>query len=71
MPNEHTTGTPDQHYDVISILYHAVHGSWNYAQYIADAEQAGDEELAAFFREVADQNADRATRAKELLKNRF
>ncbi|MFO7777272.1 MAG: hypothetical protein R6V28_02860 [Nitriliruptoraceae bacterium] len=70
MPNENVTGTPDQHYDLISVLYHAVHGAWNYDQYIADAEVAGDEQLAAFFRDVATQNADRAARAKQLLKDR-
>lgn len=71
MSNEKTTGTSDQHYDLISVLYHAVHGAWNYDQYIADAEEAGDEHLAAFFREVATQNVDRAARAKELLKGRM
>jgi len=70
MPNENVTGTPDQHYDLISILYHAIHGAWNYDQYIEDAEAAGDEHLAAFFRDVATQNADRAARAKQLLKDR-
>jgi len=71
MSNERITGTPDQHYDLISVLYHAAHGAWNYDQYIADAEAADDEDLAAFFRDVATQNADRAALAKQLLKDRI
>jgi hypothetical protein len=70
MPNEKVTGTPDEHYDIVSVLYHTLHGAWNYDQYIRDAEQAGDDELASFFRDVKEQNAQRAERAKGLLAKR-
>ena len=71
MANEQVTGTPDPHYDIISVLYHAVQGAWNYDQYIRDAESAGDNDLASFFRDVKDENARRAERAKQLLKDRI
>lgn len=45
------TGLRDEHYDIVSVLYHPTHGAWNYEQYISDAEKAGDDELAQFFRE--------------------
>lgn len=71
MANEQITGTPDPHYDLISVLYHAVHGAWNYDQYIRDAQDAGDEDLAKFFGQVQDENARRAEQAKQLLKGRI
>lgn len=67
MANEQATGVRDEHYDLISVLYHATHGAWNYEEYARDAEQAGDNDLAQFFRDVKQQNAERAKRAKELL----
>ena len=38
-----------------------------YAKYIEDAEREGDTELVEFFREVQQQDAKRAQRAKEFL----
>lgn len=67
MANEKVTGTRDEHYDVVSVLYHALQGAWNYDEYIRDAEQNGDDELASFFRDVKEENAKRAERAKKLL----
>ena len=51
-PSEQTTGTRDEHYALISVLYHALHGAENCAMYAVDAEAAGDERLGAFFREA-------------------
>lgn len=64
------TGTRDVTYNLASILYHALQGAETYDQYIRDAEQGGDQELAQFFREVKDQNEQRADRAKQLLTRR-
>lgn len=71
MAEEQVSGARDEHYDLISVLYHATHGAWNYEQYIADAEGRGDGELASFFREVREANAQRAERAKALLAARI
>src|SRR5918992_235506 len=49
---EQTTGTKDEHYNLISVLYHALSGADTCERYALDAETAGDERLAAFFRET-------------------
>jgi hypothetical protein len=64
---EQTTGTRDEHYDLISVLYHALHGADNCDHYALDAKAAGDERLAAFFREAQGAQMLLAERAKELL----
>jgi len=64
---EQTTGTRDEHYDLISVLYHALHGADNCNTYALDAEAAGDERLAAFFREASVMQTQLADRAKGLL----
>ncbi len=61
------TGTEDIHYNLVSILYHALQGAETYDQYIKDAEQGGNQDLAQFFREVKEENKKRAERAKQLL----
>ncbi len=62
-----STGTRDVTYNLVSILYHALQGAETHDQYIRDAEQSGDQELAQFFREVKDRNKQTADRAKQLL----
>jgi hypothetical protein len=64
---EQTTGTRDEHYNLISVLYHALHGAENCDRYASDAEIAGDERLAAFFREAQTMHTQVAERAKGLL----
>ncbi|HZQ61197.1 MAG TPA: hypothetical protein VFC24_07605 [Casimicrobiaceae bacterium] len=61
------TGTPDVTYNLISILYHALQGAETYEQYIQDAQQGGDQELAQFFRDVQQEDERRATRGRQLL----
>jgi hypothetical protein len=69
--SERTTGTRDEHYDVISVLYHALQGAETCATYLQDAEQAGDQELAQFFREVQDTFRQLGDRSKTLLRQRL
>ncbi len=61
----------DPHYNLISILYHALKGADLYDEYISDAEAAGDTELRDFFVEVQREETQRAERARELLRARF
>lgn len=68
---EHITGTKDEHYNLVSVLYHALHGAGIYTQYIQDAEKAGDKELVQFFRGVQEEEKQRAERAKKLLTRRI
>jgi hypothetical protein len=61
------TGTRDMTYDLVSVIYHSLQGAETTAMFIADAEQAGNQECAQFFREVKDEYTRRADRAKQLL----
>jgi hypothetical protein len=68
---EQMTGTKDVHYNLISVLYHTLQGAETCMQYLADAEQAGDQELVQFLREVQQEDQRRANRAKMLLQQRL
>lgn len=61
------TGTRDVTYNLVSVLYNALQGAETEDQYIRDAEQSGEQELATFLREVKDRNRQTAERAKQLL----
>jgi hypothetical protein len=65
------TGERDEHYDVISVLYHALQGAETISQYIEDARSARDQELLSFFEETRLEYAERAQRAKQLLATRL
>ena len=64
---ERATETPNTIYNLSSVLFHALKGGANYNIYIEDAEDAGDEELADFFRRVRDEDSMRADEAQRLL----
>jgi hypothetical protein len=65
------TGMPDEHYDLISVLYHALQGGETSELYINDAREAGDEELTAFFEQVQEEDRNRAERGAQLLASRL
>ena len=67
---EQLTGVSDSAYNLASVLYHAAQGGTQYAKYIEDAQREGDQELVEFFREVQQQDANRAQRARDLLASR-
>jgi hypothetical protein len=67
---ERATGTPNAVYNLSSALFHALEASASYDQYIREAEGAGDEELANFFREVRDEDSVRAGEAQQLISER-
>ena len=62
------TGFDDVSFDLISVQYHALKAGHDYGQYVRDAENAGLDEVAAFFREVMQQDADRAHRCHDFIK---
>lgn len=64
---EQKTGTRDEHYDLVSVLYHALQGAEACDRYAGDAEDAGEQELAAFFREAQEMQARLAEQAKAML----
>ena len=61
------TGFDDVHFDLISVQYHALKAGHDYGQYVRDAENAGKDDIAAFFRGVMEQDAQRAHRCHQLL----
>ena len=64
---EQTTGTRDEHFNLVSVLYHSLQAADHLEVYIFDAETSGDERLAAFFREAQAMHVQIADRAKGLL----
>lgn len=61
------TSVPDKHYDLISVLYHALQGAQICAQYAEDAGREGDQELARFFEQVQQSQLACAQKARQLL----
>ena len=66
-PGERATGTRDEQYNLVSVLYHALHGAENCEVYAADAEASGDADLADFFRNAQAMQRQLAEQAKERL----
>jgi len=64
------TGFADVTYDLISVQYHSLKAGHDYGQYVRDAENANLDDLAGFFREVMDQDSQRAKRCHEFLSRR-
>ena len=62
------TGFADVTFDLISVQYHSLKAGHDYGQYVRDAEKAGLDDVAAFFREVMEQDTQRAQRAHDLLR---
>ena len=64
---ERATGTSDEHYNLIAVLYHALQGAETIEEYILDAEAAEDQRLVDFFQEAQDTYRWIAKRAKGML----
>ena len=54
------TGFADVFYDLVSVQYHSLKAGHDYGQYVRDAENAGLEDIAGFFRDVMSQDSARA-----------
>jgi len=61
------TGFADVTFDLISVQYHSLKAGHDYGQYVRDAENAGLDDVASFFREVMDGDSARAARCHEFL----
>ena len=66
-PEERATGTPNEEYNLVSVLYHALHGAETCETYALDAEAAGDDALASFFRNTQATHRQVAEQAKARL----
>jgi hypothetical protein len=65
------TGERDDHYNVISVLYHALQGAETIQKYVQDSRGSSDKELLEFFEETRLEYVARAAQAKELLAARL
>ena len=61
------TGFDDVTFDLISVQYHSLKAGHDYGQYVRDAENAGKDDIAAFFRDVMEQDSQRAHKCHEFL----
>jgi rubrerythrin len=61
------TGFDDLTFDLVSVQYHALKAGHDYGQYVRDAENAGMDDMAQFFRDVMEQDSQRAQRCHEFL----
>ncbi|HEY9881635.1 MAG TPA: hypothetical protein V6D29_24500 [Leptolyngbyaceae cyanobacterium] len=68
---KNTTGTDNQQYDIVSILYHALEGAASCDQYISDARKAKDDEVVSFLEQTKEEYRRLAEQAKSLLKARL
>jgi rubrerythrin len=61
------TGFADVTFDLISVQYHSLKAGHDYGQYVRDAENAGLDDVAQFFRDVMSEDSARAERCHEFL----
>ncbi len=67
----HVTGTPDKDYNVIWFVEQCLSNVLRLETYVQDAERAGDQELADFFRRAQSTSRKGAEQGKELLRTRL
>ncbi|HEU4944227.1 MAG TPA: hypothetical protein VFT10_03610 [Solirubrobacterales bacterium] len=65
------TGTKDKDYNVIWFVEQCLSNVLRLETYIQDAERAGDNDLADFFRRAQEASRKGAEQGKELLRNRL
>jgi hypothetical protein len=61
------TGTKDKDYDIIWFTEACLSNALRLEQYAKDAEKAGDDELARFFRKAQEESRKGAEQGKQLL----
>ncbi|GGS29330.1 MULTISPECIES: hypothetical protein [Actinokineospora] len=65
------TGTPDKDYNLIWFVEACLSNALRLETYIADAERAGDSELADFFRRAQGESRKGGEQGKQLLAQRL
>lgn len=69
MSDQQATGTSDPTYDVISVVYHALHGAETIQKYLDDATT--DEDLRIYFQQVQQGYRRAAEMGKQLVVQRI
>ena len=62
------TGFDDVSFDLISVQYHSLKAGHDYGQYVRDADNAGRDDIASFFRSVMEEDSARARTCHDFLK---
>ena len=62
------TGFDDVTFDLISLQYHSLKAGHDYGQYVRDAQNAGEHEIASFFEKVMAEDSERAKACHEFLR---
>ena len=65
------TGTKDKNYDIIWFTEACLSNVLRLETYIQDAERAGDEELATFFRKAQAESRKGGEQGKDMLRSRL
>ncbi|MEW2505895.1 hypothetical protein ACQPXB_32815 [Amycolatopsis sp. CA-161197] len=68
---DQVTGTQDKDYNIIWFVEACLSNALRMESYIADADRAGDRELAAFFRRAQEESRKGAEQGKKLLAQRL
>ncbi|MFB9072108.1 hypothetical protein ACFFIO_16385 [Citricoccus parietis] len=71
MANEPQSPVKDPNYDLISVLEASLKMVFQAETYARDAEQAGDTELADWFRKIQENNRKAGDQGSEMLKQRL
>ncbi|MFF0905753.1 UNVERIFIED_CONTAM: hypothetical protein RF653_18950 [Kocuria sp. CPCC 205316] len=71
MANEKQSPVKDPNYDLIWALEASLHNVWKLETYIQDAEKAGDNELAEWFRKIQKNNRKAGEQGKKMLAQRL
>lgn len=66
-----TTGTKDKTYNILWFTEQSLSNALRLEEYIQDAENDGDDELANFFRKAQDHSRRGGEEGKQLLKSRL
>ena len=61
----------DKNYDLIRVLHDSLRNAWQLETYITDAERAGDDELAEWFRKIQHNSFKAGEQGKQLLRQRL
>lgn len=64
-----STSVPDHLFDLVSVLYHTLESASTNQKYIRDSQ--GDQELLQFFQQVAEEDNQRAEKARRLLSSKM
>jgi hypothetical protein len=65
------TGTPDKNYNIVWFVEQCLNNALRLETYAQDAERAGDNELADFFRKAQHESVKGGEQGKRLLKSRL